>query len=84
MKQLTLPISGKLRSDLARQSAALELGTRFDDSKIALKLNVAKFAPLALGFELDIDQLNVDKYLPPAANKPAQKSAADDKLDFSR
>jgi AsmA protein len=83
MKQLTLPISGKLRSDLARQSAALELGTRFDDSKIALKLNVAKFAPLALGFELDIDQLNVDKYLPPAANKPAQKSAADDKLDFS-
>ena len=83
MKQLTLPISGKLRSDLARQSAALELGTRFDDSKIALKLNVAKFAPLALGFELDIDQLNVDKYLPPAANTPAQKSAADDKLDFS-
>jgi AsmA protein len=83
MKQLTLPISGILRSDLARQSAALELGTRFDDSKIALKLNVAKFAPLALGFELDIDQLNVDKYLPPAANKPAQKSAADDKLDFS-
>jgi AsmA protein len=83
MKQLSLPISGKLRSDLARQSAALELGTRFDDSKIALKLNVAKFAPLALGFELDIDQLNVDKYLPPAANKPAQKSAADDKLDFS-
>ncbi|MBI5900636.1 MAG: AsmA family protein [Rhodocyclales bacterium] len=83
MKQLSLPISGKLRSDLARQSAALELGTRFDDSKIALKLNVAKFAPLALGFELDIDQLNVDNYLPPSANKPAQKAPGDDKLDFS-
>jgi AsmA protein len=83
MKQLSLPISGKLRTDLARQSAALELGTRFDESKIALKLNVAKFAPPALGFDLDIDQLNVDKYLPPAANKPAQKAPGDDKLDFS-
>jgi AsmA protein len=83
MKQLVLPIAGKLRTDLAKQSATLELGTKFDDSKIALKLNVAKFAPLALGFDLDIDQLNVDKYLPPAAAKPAEKAPKDDKLDFS-
>lgn len=65
MKQLKLPLSGSLRADLAKQSAALDLGTRFDESKIALKLNVPKFAPLALGFDLDIDTLNVDKYLPP-------------------
>ncbi len=83
MKQLVLPIAGKLRTDLAKQNAALELGTKFDDSKIALKLNVAKFAPLALGFDLDIDQLNVDKYLPPAAAKPAEKAPKDDRLDFS-
>ena len=83
MKQLVLPIAGKLRTDLAKQSATLELGTKFDDSKIALKLNVAKFAPLALGFDLDIDQLNVDKYLPPAAAKQAEKAPKDDKLDFS-
>ena len=83
MKQLVLPIAGKLRTDLAKQNATLELGTKFDDSKIALKLNVAKFAPLALGFDLDIDQLNVDKYLPPAAAKPAEKAPKDDKLDFS-
>jgi AsmA protein len=73
MKQLKLPLSGNLRADLAKQSAALDLGTRFDESKIALKLKVAKFAPLALGFDLDIDTLNVDKYLPP---KTAQEKAA--------
>lgn len=83
MKQLSLPINGKLRTDLARQSAALELGTRFDESKIALKLNVVKFAPLALGFALEVDQLNVDKYLPPADTKPAPKTPGDDRLDFS-
>lgn len=95
MKQLKLPLSGSLRADLAKQSAALDLGTRFDESKIALKLDVAKFAPLALGFDLDIDTLNVDKYLPPksaeekagpaTAGKPGAPSqqAAEDKLDFS-
>jgi len=92
MKQLKLPLSGSLRADLAKQSAALDLGTRFDESNIALKLKVAKFAPLALGFDLDIDTLNVDKYLPPrkaeekaAAGKeaPPGKEAAEGKLDFS-
>ncbi len=73
MKQLKLPLAGSLRADLAKQSAALDLGTRFDESKIALKLKVAKFAPLALGFDLDIDTLNVDKYLPP---KKAEEKAA--------
>jgi AsmA protein len=97
MKQLKLPLSGSLRADLAKQSAALDLGTRFDESKIDLKLKVAKFAPLALGFDLDIDTLNVDKYLPPkkaeekvaaapaASGKPAAegKEAGTGKLDFS-
>ena len=81
MKQLKLPLSGSLRADLAKQSAALDLGTRFDESNIALKLKLAKFAPLALGFDLDIDQLNVDKYLPPKAKE--EKAAPEGKLDFS-
>jgi len=99
MKQLKLPLAGSLRADLAKQIAALDLGTRFDESKIALKLKVAKFAPLALAFDLDIDTLNVDKYLPPkkaeekvaaapAAGKPAAEgreaaTGKDGKLDFS-
>lgn len=96
MKQVKLPLSGRLSADLAKQSAALDLGTQFDESKIALKLKVAKFGPLALGFDLDIDRLNVDKYLPPkraetkavagkSAPAPAAggKDAAEGKLDFS-
>ena len=81
MKQLKLPLSGSLRADLVKQNAALELGTRFDESKIALKLNLAKFAPPAIVFDLDIDQLNVDKYLPPKTAD--DKSTKEDKLDFS-
>ncbi|MCX7157078.1 MAG: AsmA family protein [Rhodocyclales bacterium] len=81
MKQLKLPLAGNLRADLAHQTAVLELATRFDELKIATKLKVAKFAPLALGFDLDIDQLNVDKYLPPRTKE--EKAAKEGKLDFS-
>lgn len=85
MKQLKLPLAGKLGADMAKHTAALELATQFDESKIATKVRVAKFAPLALGFDLDIDQLNVDKYLPPRDAKAVkeEKPAKEDKLDFS-
>lgn len=92
MKQLKLPLAGNLRADLARQTAALELATRLDESKIAAKLRLAKFTPLALGLDLDVDQINIDKYLPPkgratAAAKTGEravdKAATEDKVDFS-
>jgi AsmA protein len=80
MKQLKLPLTGKLRADLARHTVALDLATQFDESKIASKVNVTRFAPLALGFDLDIDKLDVDRYLPPnpkeAVAEPAAKAAA--------
>ena len=81
-KPLKLPLDGHLKADLEKQSAELALRTQFDESKLALRLDVRKFAPLALGFDLDIDQLNVDRYLPP--KKEAEATAkGDDKLDFS-
>lgn len=89
VQPLVMPVKGKLRADLARQAAALELATAFDESKIALKLDVAKFAPLVLGFDLDVDRLNVDNYLPPPGAKPANGDAPaaappkEEKLDFS-
>ncbi len=98
MKQLKLPLAGTLHADMARQSADGRLSTQFDESRIALKFGVEKFSPLALSFDLDVDKLNLDKYLPPKnaagktggttadkpAGKPAEKPAAgDDKLDFT-
>jgi AsmA protein len=85
MKTLKLPISGGARADLAKQTAAVSLATQFDESKIAAQFDVGKFSPLALGFAIDIDRLNVDKYLPPkaVAAKPAAGGKADDKLDLS-
>lgn len=81
MKSLSLPLAGSLRADLAKANAALTLATRFDESNIALKLDVPAFAPLALVFALDLDKLDVDRYLPP--KKAEDKPAGDGKIDLA-
>lgn len=82
MKSVRLPLSGGLRADIDGQTAALHASTRFDESRIAAKVNVSRFTPLALVFDLDIDRLNVDKYLPPKTAAAGEK-AAEKPLDFS-
>jgi AsmA protein len=68
MKHVTLPIQGSLQVNGKAKSAALGLSTQFDESRIVTSIKVSQFSPLALAFDLDIDRLNIDKYLPP---KPA-------------
>jgi len=72
-----LALSGKLHADLARQSAEGNVSARFDESTIDAKFNLTKFAPLALGFTLDIDRLNADKYLPPKQGGGGKIAAKD-------
>jgi AsmA protein len=82
MKQLKLPLAGRARVDLAQQTAQLALGTQFDESKIVSRLDLAKFTPLKLNFDLAVDRLDVDRYFPP---KPAVASQTEPEaaLDFS-
>lgn len=91
MKRLKLPLDARLTADLEHKKADFTLKTRLDDSKMDLKLAVERFAPLALGFALDIDQLNVDHYLPPkkagqgggASAKAEAGKAAEAKIDLA-
>lgn len=82
MKSVRLPLTGGLRADVDGQTAALHANTQFDESRIAAKVNVSRFSPLALAFDLDIDRLNVDKYLPPKSAAAGEKTP-EKPLDFS-
>jgi AsmA protein len=86
MKSVKLPLDGRLHADLAKPTVDGALATQFDESKIALKFDVTRFSPLAVGFDLAIDQLNVDKYLPPAKpgeEKKEGKAGAESRIDLS-
>ena len=88
MKQFKLPVTGQLKADLLKQNASAEIATQFDESHLRAGIKVSKFTPLAFGFDLDIDKLNVDKYLPPAdksaaTGKAPAAAAADDRINLS-
>lgn len=76
MKSLRLPLDGRLRGSLAERKFEGSLSTRVDDSNVKLAFDVTRLSPLSLAFDLDIDRLDVDKYLPPA--KPGEGKPASD------
>jgi AsmA protein len=76
-KTAQIPLNGSVRADLGKESVAADLTTRFDESNIKAKLGIAKFSAPAYSFDIDIDKLNLDRYLPPAKKgqgdgKPAE------------
>jgi AsmA protein len=67
-KSLSGELSGSASIDAGKQNVQANLAGKVADSTIKARLGVAGFAPPALSFDIDIDQLDVDRYLPP---KPA-------------
>ena len=68
-------ISGAAQVDLARQNANLTFATKFDDSNINGRARLAKFSPPFFTFDINIDQLDADRYLPqpdPRQKQPEQ------------
>jgi len=72
-KSVQVPIDGAVRADLGKERISADLSTRFDQSNIKAKGGMSGFARPAYDFDVAIDTLNVDRYLPP---RPAQPEGA--------
>jgi AsmA protein len=75
-KSLKLPISGSATYARDKGVLAADLATKFDDSNIKAKVG---HAPLS--FDLAIDKLDLDRYMPPA--KADAKDKADTPVNLS-
>ena len=82
-------VKGALAVDMAQQSATLTFATRFDESAINGRAGLAKFAPPSYTFDVDIDRLDLDRYLTkstPAkgtATVPTKWSSAEQPIDLT-
>ena len=76
-----LNLAGNARADLGKQELAVNLNAKLDDSTIQTKLSMNQFANPRINFDIAIDQLDVDRYLPPStkATQPTPESP----IDFS-
>ena len=64
-------ISGSATVDVAKQHANLVFATKFDDSNINGRAGLTRFTPPFYTFDINIDQLDADRYLP--KSDPRQK-----------
>lgn len=84
---LAAELSGSAGADLKKQTANADLAMKVDESNIKAKFAVADFAALRSTFDIAIDKLNVDKYLPPKKPGETAKTPAgshpEQPIDFS-
>jgi AsmA protein len=88
MKKLKVPLAGTVHVDLKKQEVNADLTARFDESNIKAKVGMTDFAAPFTRFDIAIDKLNVDRYLPPtekraASAEPASAPQAEQTIDFS-
>lgn len=76
MKSFRIPVSGSLRADLEKQTMSAELTSKFDETSLQAKLGLAKFSPPSYVFDVSIDKLNLDRYLPPEKKGTATEVAS--------
>jgi AsmA protein len=82
-KTVQVPLNGLVRADLGKERVFADIVTKFDESNIKAKAGITRFSKPAYDFDVTIDRLNVDRYMPPrketdrqAEDKPAQDKPA--------
>lgn len=74
-KKLDIALTGSVKADAAKETVAADLKTKFDESTIQARLGLAKFSAPAYTFDVDIDKLNLDRYMPAEKNASSKETS---------
>jgi AsmA protein len=94
LKRNTPPLDAKLALNgsysLRPEAIGLDFSAKLDDSAIKGKVDIARAAQMSYGFDLSIDQINLDRYLassegkkPAGKAEPAKPKEQDSPVDLS-
>jgi AsmA protein len=61
--RLALSVTGEVRADLAKESLNADLVAKFDETTVKAKATMTKFDAPHYGFDVDVDKLDLDRYL---------------------
>ncbi len=91
-KALKVRLDGTLRFEAKAQNIGTKMNAHFDETNAAARIAVQGFTSPHIAFDIDVDRIDLDRYLPPAppdaGARPAAASAApagtaDPKVDLS-
>jgi AsmA protein len=74
-KTINSELKGSVQADLGRQSIQANLAGGLLQSQIKAKFGVTNFAKPAIRYDLEIDQLDADLYIPKSAEAKVEKTA---------
>lgn len=72
----TLLLRGSAQADLRRQAASADLRLTLDESRARVQLAATRLTPPQLHLSIDVDQLDLDRYMPQQAADAAASPAA--------
>jgi AsmA protein len=75
--RLALSLTGDLRADMAKESLSADLTAKFDETTVKAKGAMTRFAAPHYSFDVDVDKINLDRYLVASPKaKPAPGAGA--------
>ncbi|MBV8282121.1 MAG: AsmA family protein, partial [Candidatus Eremiobacteraeota bacterium] len=73
-KSLRMKLDGSVSVDSRAQDVAAQLAAHLDETNATMRADVHGFSAPRIGFDVNVDRLNLDRYLPAAA--PAKAGAS--------
>jgi AsmA protein len=88
VERLALSVSGSAQARIAKEAVDADLVAKFDDTTLKAKLGMTNFKLPHATFDVDVDRIDLDRYLKgPSGGKPAAPAApatnADVPVDLS-
>lgn len=72
-------LEAAIKANLAKQDLQAEVSGKLDDSPLKAKIGLTNFAPLKANFDIAVERLNLDRYLPAGG----REAKADDRVDLA-
>lgn len=72
-------LEASIKANLAKQDLQADVSGRLDESALKAKFGLTNFAPLKANFDVSIERLNLDRYLPP----DRKEAKADERIDLA-
>jgi AsmA protein len=71
-------LEASIKANLAKQDLNADVSGKLDDSALKAKIALSNFAPLKASFDVAIDRLNLDRYMPP----DRKEAKSDDRVEL--
>jgi AsmA protein len=71
-------LEASIKANLAKRDLNADVSGKLDDSALKAKIALTNFAPLKAAFDVAIDRLNLDRYMPPEH----KEAKSDDRVDL--